>query len=256
LDIQLRRRHRNVGWPAPLLSHVIGDFSALDCRNRLWRHVVANVRLFLYFKLWFSKRNLAVLLFTLAPLPGNTQTPPDNLRMFLQLFDRVAHRVAEQIAGDGGAAIWVQPPASEQPEERFFFNRLVTILGDTLSVPIFTEPVDSLQSLALRYRLFRCEMVYRPVSGRGSRSQRTASVLIELGGREAKTRQVRFQRIWTESAVDTVAEKSMASLEEASLPFTVGRWEGSVRKVRWLEPALITSATGVVVYLFFALRSR
>ncbi len=217
---------------------------------------MVNIRLALYLKLWFSKRNIAVSFLALAPLVSNTQTPPDNLRVFLQLFDRVAYRVAEEIARDGGAAIWVQPPANERPEERFFFSRLVTILSDTLSAPIFTEPVDSLQSLALRYRLSRCEVVYRPVSGRRSPWQRTASVLIELGGREAKTRQVHFQKIWAESAVDTVAEKSLASLEETSLPFTVGKWERPARKFRWLEPALITSATGVVVYLFFALRSR
>jgi len=210
----------------------------------------------LYFKLWFSKRNLAVLLFTLVPLSGYTQTPADNLHLFLQIFDRVALRVAEEIARDGGAALWVQPPADEPPEERFFFSRLVTILGDTLAAPIFAEPADSLQSLGLRYRLSGCEVVYRPVSGRGSRWQRTASVVIELGGREAKTRQVRFQKIWAESAVDTVAEKALASLEEASLPFTIGKWEKPARQFRWLEPALITSATGVVVYLFFALRSR
>jgi hypothetical protein len=218
--------------------------------------MVWNIRLFLYLNLWFSKRNIAVLLFTFAPLLGNAQTPPDNLRVFLQLFDRVAHRVAEEIARDRGAAIWVQPPAHERPEERFFFSRLITILGDTRSAPIFAEPADSLQSLTLRYRLSRCEMVYRPVPGRGSRWQRTANVLIEIGGREAKTRQVRFQKIWAESAVDTVAEKSLVSLEEAGLPFTVGKWERPGRKFRWLEPALITSATGVVVYLFFALRSR
>jgi hypothetical protein len=206
--------------------------------------------------LWISRRNLAILLLTLAPLVGNAQTPADNLRVFLQLFDRVAYQVAEQFARDGGAGIWVQPPANERPEERFFFSRLVTILGDTLPAPIFAEPQDSLQSLALRYRLSRCEIVYHPVSGRGSRWQRTASVLIEIGGSAAKTRQVRFQKIWAESAVDTVAEKSLANLEEASLPFTVGKWERPARQLRWLEPALITSATGVVVYLFFALRSR
>jgi hypothetical protein len=206
--------------------------------------------------LWISRRNLTILLLVLAPLTGSAQTPPDNLRVFLQLFDRVAHRVAGEIARDGGAGIWVQPPANERPEERFFFSRLVTILRDTLSAPIFTEPADSLQSLALRYRLSRCELIYRPVSGRHRPWQRTVRVLIELGGREAKTRQVRFQEIWAESAVDTVAEKSLASLEEPGLPFTVGKWERPGRKFRWLEPALITSATGVVVYLFFALRSR
>lgn len=217
---------------------------------------MVNIRLFLHFKLWFSKRNLAVFLFTFVPLLGNAQTPPDNLRVFLQLFDRVAHRVAGQIASDGGAGIWVQPPANERPEERFFFSRLVTILRDTLSAPIFTEPADSLQSLALHYRLSRCELVYHPVFGHRSPWQRTASVLIEIGGREAKTRQVRFQEIWAESAVDTVAEKSVASLEKASLPFTVGKWERPGRKFRWLEPVLVTSATGVIAYLFFALRSR
>jgi hypothetical protein len=210
--------------------------------------------------LLLSRLNFAVFLLALATRLGNAQTPPDNLRVFLQLFDRVARRAVEQIARDGGAAIWVQPPANERPEERFFFSRLVTIVSDTLAAPIFTETVDSLQSLALRYRLSHCELVYRSVSGgrlfRRGQCQRTASVLIEIGGHEAMTRQVRFQKIWHESAVDTVAEKSLASLEDADLPFTVGKWQKPARKFRWLEPVLITSATGVVVYLFYALRSR
>jgi hypothetical protein len=206
--------------------------------------------------LWISRRNWATLLFTFAPLLGNAQTPPDNLHVLLQLFDRVAYRVAEQIARDGSTAIWVQPPANERPEERFFFSRLVTILNDTLPAPIFTEPADSLQNFVLRYGLSRCELVYRPVSGRRSQWQRVASILIEIGGREAVSRQVRLQKIWAESAVDTVAEKSLASLEDAALPFTVGKWQRPPRGFRWLEPVLITSATGVVVYLFYALRSR
>ncbi len=180
--------------------------------------------------------------------------------MLLQLFNRVAYRVAGQISRDGGVGIWVRPPANERPEERFFFSRLVTVLSDTLSSPIFTEPVDSLQTLALTYRLSHCELVYRPVSGRhspgGSQWQRTASVLVEIGARDAMSRQVRFQKIWEESAVDTVAEKSLARLEDADLPFTVGKWERPASGFRWLEPALITSATGVIVYLFYALRSR
>jgi hypothetical protein len=196
------------------------------------------------------------LLFILAPLMGNAQTPPDNLQVFLQLFDRVAYRVAGEIARDGAAAIRLQPPASERPEERFFHSRLVTALSDTLALPIFAEPADSLPHLAVTYRLSQCEVIYRPLSGRRNQWQRTAGVLIEIGGHEAMTRKVLFQKIWAESAADTVAEKNLAGLEEANLPFTAGKRERPPRRWRWLEPALITSATGVIVYLFYALRSR
>ena len=188
--------------------------------------------------------------------------------MFLQLFDSIAYRVAGQMT-DNGVAIWVQAPASERPEEKFFFSRLVTILRDTLAAPIFTAPLqkaalewpaDSLQALALSYRLHRCAIIYQPLSsGRWFRStpwKRTAGVLLEVGAHEANTRQVRFQKIWQESVSDTVAEKSLSRLENANLPFTIGRREKRKDGFNWLEAALITTATGVVVYLFYSLRSR
>jgi len=178
----------------------------------------------------------------------------------LQLFDRAAYRVTATMIGDGVAAISVQQPAGSKPEERFFFSRLVTILNDTHDAPIFAEPIDTLKMTALTWQLSRCEIVYRPLSRRRfwqrARWQRTANVMIEISARETSTRQVQFQKIFTESAADTVAEKFLSRLEDQNLSFTVGRRERDDKESRWLEPVLITSATGIVVYLFYSLRSR
>lgn len=186
---------------------------------------------------------------------GRAQTPADNLQVILQLFDRAACRVAEQISHERAAAIFVQAASPPSPEERFFSSRLVTILNDTLPVPIFTEPVELLKTVALTHQLHRCQVVYRSLSNRRL-VYRHASVLIEFEAHDAATRQMLFQKIWEESAADTVAEKSLPRLENVNLPFTVGKWEKRETGLRWLEPVLITSATGIIVYLFYALRSR
>lgn len=180
--------------------------------------------------------------------------------MILQLFDHAACRVAEQLPHDGITAIFVSAPSSGQPEERFFYSRLVTILSDTFSAPVVVAPVDSLTTLALTYRLHRCEIVYRPLSDqrflRRTRWQRTASVFLEVGAHNLATRGFHFQKIWHETAADTLDEKSLQQLEDPTLSFTSGRRERNENGFHWLEAALITSATGVIVYLFYSLRSR
>jgi hypothetical protein len=210
--------------------------------------------------LQFFKKNFAALLLMFMPVVVAAQTPANNLQFTLQLFDRIALRAANEISGDGGTAIWVKPPASAKPEERFLFSRLVTILNDSLHLPVFTDPADTLRTQALTYRLPRCEIIYQALPRRRfwqrARWRRLAKVMIEIGSRETATGQVYFQKIFEESRTDTLAEKTLPGLEDQNFPFTIGRKENRESGSRWLEPVLITSATGVVVYLFYSLRSR
>jgi hypothetical protein len=191
----------------------------------------------------------------LVPLVAMAQMPVDNLQAFLQLFDRVAYRVADQIRRDDASAIVVKMPSNPRPEERFFYSRLVTILSDTLSLPILIEPLDSLTTMALTYQLHRCEIVYRPWPGQRV-AQRLANVFVEISAYNPATRQIHFQQLWQETATDTLEQKDFSRLENPNLPFTLGRREKAEHEFRWLEAALITSATGIIIYLFYSLRSR
>jgi hypothetical protein len=210
--------------------------------------------------LWFLRRNFAAWIFALAPIAAAAQTPASNLQLTLHLFDRVALRIANEMSGDGIAAIWLKPPASAKAEERFLFSRLITVLKDSLRLPVFTGPVDTSRTLAVTYRMPRCEIVYQPLSRRRfwqrARWQRLAKVMVEAGAQETSTGKVYFQQLFEESLADTVAEKTLPRLEDQNFPFTTGRRETRESGSRWLEPVLITSATGVVVYLFYSLRSR
>jgi hypothetical protein len=210
--------------------------------------------------LWFSKRNFAALIFALAPAMAAAQTPASNLQLTLRLFDRVALQISREISGDGIAAIWLKPPAGEKAEERFLFSRLITVFKDSLRLPVFTGPLDTARALAVTYRMHRCEIIYQPLSPRRlwqrARRQRLAKVLVEAGAQDTSTGRVYFQRVFEQSLADTVAENTLPRLEDQSFPFTIGRREARERGSRWLEPVLITSATGVVVYLFYSLRSR
>jgi len=206
----------------------------------------------------FSRRGLLII--ALLPLATAAQTPVNNLQTILRLFDRVAMRVGDDISRQDHPAVWVQTALNAKPEERFFAARLVTVLKDSLRLAIFAEPVDSLRTTALTYQLARCEIVYRKLPNRrfrrSARWQRTANIFVEVVAQNAATRQINVQKFFKESATDTLAGKVLPRLEEASLPFTIGRKEEAAEGFRWLEPVLITSATGVVVYLFYALRSR
>jgi len=206
-------------------------------------------------------RGIIVLFFAAsAPLVAAAQTPLDNLQVLLQLFDRASAQAAEQASRHNISALAVPMPASGKPEERFFYNRLITGFREKARVAILTEPLDSLNTVVLNYRLERCEIIYQPLARRGfwrgQKFQRVAEVRVELGAQQRSTRQIFFQNVLRESQSDTLAENVLPRLEDASLPFTIGKRERGAEGRRWLEPALITSATGVVVYLFYSLRSK
>ena len=208
----------------------------------------------------FFYKTLFGLILAVAPLAASAQTPANNLQTILRLFDHVAIRVGEEISRHDHPAVWMQPAPNAKPEERFFSSRLVTVLQDSLRLTIFTEPIDSFRMAALTHQLVRCEIVYQKLPARRfwqkGRWQRTASIVVEAGAQNAATRQIAFQKIFAESVADTLPGKFLPRLEEASLPFTIGRREEPQEGFRWLEPVLITSATGAVIYLFYALRSR
>ena len=208
-----------------------------------------------------ARRHLVWWFLTFFSLPAAAQPPADNLHQLLHLFDRVAYRVAAQLPHDRGVAIFVKPPANGRPEERFFFNRLVSTLTDSLSLPMVAEPVDSAATLAVTFNIEKCEIVYRPAPKRGflrrTLWQRHAGVFVEVSAYDLATRKVRFQKILEENSTDTLSKKTLPALEDQNLPFTVGRWEeGTGEGVQWLEVALITAASGIIVYLFYSLRSR
>ncbi|MDZ7345097.1 MAG: hypothetical protein ONA90_11360 [candidate division KSB1 bacterium] len=201
-------------------------------------------------------------LLTILSGPLAAQPPADNLHQLLHLFDRVAYRLAEQLPDDRIAAIFVKPPPADgRLEERFFFNRLVSVLSDSFSLPIVAEPVDSATTLAIAFNIQLCEILYRPAPKRGFLRrplwQRHARVFVELSAYDLTTRKVRVQKILEESSMDIVSQKSLPVLEDSNLPFTVGRWkQENGASLHWMEAALITAASGVIVYLFYSLRSR
>jgi hypothetical protein len=201
-------------------------------------------------------------LLSIAALPGAVvaQTPVNNLQTILQLFDRVAMRVGEEISRQDYSAVRVQSALNAKPEERFFAARLTAVFKDSLRLTVLAAPVDSFRTTVLTYQLSRCEIVYRKLPHRRFRRSvrrlRTANIFVEVVAQNAATRRIEFQKFFTESVTDTLTEKILPLLEEASLPFTIGRNEEPPKGLRWLEPVLITSATGAVIYLFYALRSR
>lgn len=211
----------------------------------------------------FRRRQFSRRFFLLSALLPNlvfAQPPAKNLQIILPLFDRLASRVGAELALAEPRAVWLQPPANAKPEERFLSSRLVTVLKDSLRLAIFAEPVAALRMTAITPQLSRCEIVYRKLPRRRfwqkAHWQRAAHVVVEVSALNPATRQIDFQKIFSESLVDTVEGKFLSRLEDTSLPFTIGRKEEIAGGPGWLEPVLITSATGAVVYLFYSLRSR
>lgn len=140
--------------------------------------------------------------------------------------------------------------------EWFIYHRFVEILADSgysvsqnandptgksilLEVGVEEFGVDYMQTK--RGSIFRSRRISRQAKG-------TFSFRISDG----RTEQI--LRV-TEQVSDTIPYNKREQVENRSLPFTLGDVpEGSITD-RYLGPAIIITATGIVVYLFFSIRS-
>lgn len=208
---------------------------------------------------WQSARQLFLLL-ALAPDFVAAQAPASNLQIIQPLLDRIAGHIGNELLRREPLAVWLQPLSNPKPEERFLFSRCVTVFQDSLHWAVFAELVTDRRITAVTPQLTRCEIVYRQLPRRRfwlkARWQRTAYVVVEVNALNPATRQFDFQKIFSESHTDTVAGKFLSRLDDAALPFTVGRREERAEETGWLEPVLIASATGAMIYMFYSLRSR
>ncbi|MFQ5825038.1 MAG: hypothetical protein ACE5JB_13370, partial [bacterium] len=58
------------------------------------------------------------------------------------------------------------------------------------------------------------------------------------------------------SRLDWISSKKIRQLETRNLPFTQGVFLNGKGKSKFLEPIVITGVTGIIIFLFYSLRSR
>lgn len=178
------------------------------------------------------------------------------------LFNRLAVRADSIIGASRVNALVLKHQSLETPApQRRLYASLVQICSRNGRV-LFAEQDSSTEgnnALAVQYQISALEIRYRKLAKpswfRGARIERTVRVVTDFDLRESFSRRIFFQGELKEAFVDTLKGK-VEKLENAELPFTLGAWQTKESRRSWLEPALLTAATGAMVYAFYSLRSQ
>ncbi len=209
---------------------------------------------------------LAIFLITLLALflpEADAQTSASNLEVLQTLFEQIATRVDSLVASTHAEKVWLNPSAVEPPTpQRLLYTTLVQKLereARSLFALTDTSTAENQDGIVIRNRITALEISYRQLRRPGwlrrAPSMRTISVAVDFDVRETQTQRIHFQGLLTAVRRDTLRGE-VSQWETSSLPFTVGVRQKTEKQVSWLEPALLTAATGAIVYAFYSLRSQ
>jgi hypothetical protein len=175
-----------------------------------------------------------------------------NAEMLHKVLDKSVLDLAEHLRVDMPIAVQVRYPGYDW----FIRHRIVETLtgsgyrvaGNGADAGAGQLTLDvGVERLGVRYSDLRRPSMFR---SRVMTRRAEAVLSIQLSGEE-KVIVVRS----SESIIDTVPYSSRAEIENAALPFTVADPPSGSAVERYLGPAVILAATGIVIYLFFSVRS-
>lgn len=203
---------------------------------------------------------LFVLLF--SPTAG-AQTPASNVEILQTLFGQIAARVDSMVTTAGEHKLVLAPRAVEvQSPERLFYTALTqTLAQDARELFTASDSSDELPGamLLVQNKIVLLEIAYRKMRRPGwfrrAPIERTIKVAVDFDLRETHSRRISFQGVLAVAHCDTLSNISN-QIENQALPFTLGTWRKTEKRAAWLEPTLLTAATGAIVYAFYSLRSQ
>jgi len=205
---------------------------------------------------------ILALLLVYSPEAG-AQTETSNWDALQALFAQIAVRLDSIIAATGAQNLVLEHRAVEvQSPERLLYTSLVQAFAHNsrnLFAPSDSSEEKKSEGFAVHCKIDALEISYRklPKPGwfRRAPAQRTVKVAVDFDLRETQTRRIYFQGVLTAICSDTL-KSNVSQLENSALPFTRGAWQKNENRAAWLEPALLTAATGAIVYAFYSLRSQ
>ncbi len=208
-----------------------------------------------------------VLLFILLRVlafaqPTCAQTSASNLETLQRLLVKISARADSIIDRAGAQMLTLEHRSLEtQSPERMLYTSLVETFAQK-SRRVYTHSDTNRQKIAgvaVQFKIVACEVHYRKLRRPGwfrrAPVQRTTKVAVDFDVRNVQSSQSHFQGVLEEGRADTL-KVSTEKLEAPALPFTAGVWQSDENGRSWLEPALLTVATGAIVYAFYSLRSQ
>lgn len=191
-----------------------------------------------------------------------------NLDIFSDLIDSVLTEILPEIPKEPSTTLFIKNLDANSNISWFIENRIVHILKslgfhDEIYVgdPDFSNR-DGKTTLRLDYKVLDLKVKYMKREdggflGSGS-NQINRQITVGLLVRVVKVPEdalILSEERW-KNYNDWINEDQISTVENSNLPFTSGEFKYNKNSKNLLEPLLVTGVTGIIVFLFFSLRSR
>jgi len=203
----------------------------------------------------FSRVKRWPLLFLILPIGALAQTET-NLEQFESLADSLLEGRLGQLAPSFGFAM----VCSLTPEHRlnwFFQKEIAAAFSASRPVYLACDIRDTTAEQAgvrVGYRPLKLSVKYADLSD--EIVERTFELAVFLQLLAVPENHMIWQGEVAGSKSDRVARKLLDKLENKEISFTVGRQGRRKGASRFFAPLIVSSTAGIIVYLFYSLRSR
>ncbi|MFQ5865028.1 MAG: hypothetical protein ACE5IW_07355 [bacterium] len=192
-----------------------------------------------------------------------------NLQFLTELTDSLLEDVSKRIIKDSSKSILIKSLQPNAEVDWFIDNRIVEGLKRNNISKIYlyqdnkgtiAKEQDRRTAAVIEYKVLNLGIEYVERKGGGlfgtDLAKRKGKVALSLRIINHPTAEI----LWSEDVegirFDWVEAKSITSLENENVSFTQGTFEIRSGKSKIFEPVLITGVTGIIIFLFFSLRSR
>ncbi|MFQ5602016.1 MAG: hypothetical protein ACE5HS_01960 [bacterium] len=214
--------------------------------------------------MWFFKKLKIIELltvFTLMPVFFGAEI--NNYQLLARLADSLLEEVAQNQLGDTTNVVAIRSLNSNDSLNWFIEDRLAGVLQkNNVHKIILQQDADLPDSakIIFEFMLLSIQINYAESDEQGLTKEddlyRTGKLILFVRMLRAETGEIMWSGNREKAISDWISAKSVPTLENPNLPFTKGKFTRSERENSLIKPLLITGVTGLIVYLFYALRSR
>ncbi|OQX85262.1 hypothetical protein B6D60_08150 [candidate division KSB1 bacterium 4484_87] len=196
------------------------------------------------------------LLWLFFPMLSMSQTlsPENNVAIFQQLADDIVREVVSEVGLDTTHSVVIQSRSENRSGNWLIENAFIRcFLSKKISVQMNAQDSGE-NSFLFEYFISELKVDYEKVPSKKLTRHLTLNLDVRVL-RGAGKSLVLFKK-YSKSFQDIIPSNAVKQVESGRYPFTHGNLPENRNWKKWISPAVILLSTGVVIYSFFALRSK
>lgn len=218
----------------------------------------SQINIFLFLVLLFSSR--------LSNVHGQEVS---NLKFLANLTDSLLEEVSKKILDDTTRPVKIRSLESNKDVTWFFVNQLIEVLKKNDHAVIYLNQGVNYQDLiqkdgssftVFEFKVLSIGVEYVDHRGGGlfgsGEIKRKGNVALSLRIFNQPSGEILWSGDIEGTRFDWIPANEIDVVENPNIPFTQANYPSSLSTKKIIEPILITGVTGIIIFLFYSLRSR